>query len=800
MTPRIRRLTTAVGGLIVLLFVGRWTAAFLAERWWALSISPAAGSFVATWRLLGVVIDAGAIVVASTWFALQALLVARVVASVQVTHRFGDIQLREVIPTRWLLLAGVTAGVLLGLIAGAGAPAWREPIALAWHGVSYGIKDPILSEDLGVYVAQLPAWELAHRFAALLAVLSLAFCAALYGGIGALRVEGRTLVLHPDARRHLGVLCSVLSLVIGAGYLLAPYEVAASAALALSSGAANARIHTAQIMAGVSLATALLSLVWALRGRSALLAASWLVLGFGATIAHFVVPELNSASIPTPRMLATAHAFDTLAWGIHAAAPLTGSDSIPSVTGIWDEEMLARIAEGSGGSIAAVTQTAIGNSGRTEPGWLVATAVPGDPSRLVVLAIADGVTTSGGGPIAATAESSDDSSRVPIWTTVVDPRTRPEASAWRETRPGVAVGGPFRRLALAWARQAPGMLRSASSREVDWHLDPTERTRAILPMFDWMPAEIILLNARPTWLVQGIVTIPALPFASRAFWGGRPVAGVLPAVLGTVDVASGETRFYSDPAADSLGRAWARLVGPLIMPASALPSGVRQVVPYDYAWFRAQVEVLQRAPWRPGHATAEPFPPVPAWVGRALPARQAILADSTPGEPQTIATAYRIGGIPELRLDRSSAEGMLAGNAVALRQAWSRTPVQLHLSDSLAAAGDSMHSGDTRWYVGGITTAAWRPVFAVPRRGTPTLLWIAAAIGDHIGGGRTPAAAWSSTNRPDQAAPDRGTDASVTLDLARQWIRRADSAFRRGDMTAFGRAYEELRRALGAGP
>src|SRR4029077_3963622 len=110
------------------LFAGRWTVAFVAERWWAATISPAAAAFVSHWQLLGVALDAGAIILASAWFAVQALLVARVVASVQVTHRFGDLQLREAIPTRVLLAAAVAAGVLLGLIAGAGAHAWREPI------------------------------------------------------------------------------------------------------------------------------------------------------------------------------------------------------------------------------------------------------------------------------------------------------------------------------------------------------------------------------------------------------------------------------------------------------------------------------------------------------------------------------------------------------------------------------------------------------------------------------------------------------------------------------------------------
>jgi hypothetical protein len=802
MRPNLRRLLGAVAIVIALLFLGRWTVAFVAERWWAATISPAAAAFVARWQLLGSALDAGAIVVASAWFAVQALLVARVVASVQVTRRFGDLQLREAIPTRVLLVAAVAAGVLLGLIAGAGAHAWREPIALAWQGVTYGVKDPFLNEDLGTFVAQMPAWDLGHRFASLLALLGLGFCLALYAGIGALRIERHALVVHLDARRHLGILVAFVALVIAAGYFLAPYHLVANATPALTANAVDSRIRAAQIMAGVALASGLLSLVWALRGRNALLAACWIVLAVGALGERFLVPLLTDAAPPAPRALATARAFDSLAWGIHQPGMIVFPDSTPPVTALWDEEMLARVAERGGSAIGAATASVVVTGGHPQPAWLVAAAAPGDAPRLDVLAIADGALAGMGAPLML---RSDETARLPrnVWSTIADPRTRPGAPAWRPASGGVASGGTLRRLILAWARQAPGMLGDPSERGFDWHLDPAERAAAVLPMLAWMPADLVIVNGRPAWLVQGMVTIGAFPLATRAAWAGRRVSGGGPALLATIDIATGETHFYVDPAADPLGRAWARFFGPLVAPSASLPPSVLTAIPYDFSWFVAQLGVLESSTWGAGRLPrqlAGSVPPVPVWVTATIPGLQLALEDSGHGEVVTVATAYRAGGVPQLRLDRRESDGTLAASRSELRQAWSRTPIMMHLSDSLAASGDSISLRGVRWYTGHGAVAAWRPVFALPRRGAPALLWINTAVGAQIGGGHAATPAWITAARPDEKVAEPGLDAAASLDLARQLMTRADSAFRRGDMTAFGRAYEELRRALGTRP
>jgi len=364
---------------------------------------------------------------------------------------------------------------------------------------------------------------------------------------------------------------------------------------------------------------------------------------------------------------------------------------------------------------------------------------------------------------------------------------------------GVGAGGVLRRLLLAWARQAPGMLRAPSSGNFDWHLNPAERAAAVLPMLSWLPADLIITNGRPTWLVQGMVTTERFPLATRASWGGRTIAGLGPAVLATVDAASGETHFYGDPGADSLGAAWVRMIGALVAPTAAIPPSVRNQLSYSRAWFDAQISVLRGPNWNTGQVVTSPSgdgaTSVPVWITAKTPGRQVAFDESGRGGISTIAYAYRADGFPQLRLEHHEPDGAAAGNRAELRQLWSRSPMFSHLRDSVLAAGDSALLRSVRWMSGRAGLVAWQPMFALPRTGLPTLLWITTAVADRTGGGKAPVEAWLAA-LDWRAAEVHGLDSGALLEQAREGLQRADSAFRRGDMTAFGRAYEELRRVL----
>ncbi|MEO8716375.1 MAG: UPF0182 family protein, partial [Acetobacteraceae bacterium] len=622
------------------------------------------------------------------------------------------------------------------------------------------------------------------------------------GGIGAISRERGRIAVHADARRHLGALLALIALVVAFGYRLVPYHLAAAAMQSLTSAGAASRMGAADIVSGLALATAILSLVWALRGRNALLVAAWSVLLAGAVAEKLIVPALVEGGPPGAGRLAVARRFDALAWGIREAPIPAAPKSIPVTTSLWDETILARLVEGEGGLLEAATPAVLTGVDRLPvAGWLVATPPSSNPGALDILAITDGATAIAGSP-AMLPSLDDGAAGRPVWRTIADPRSRPAAQAWRSVAIGVNADSPLRRLLLAWARQAPGMLVDGADHDVDWHLDPVERARVTLPMADWSPADLVLVGGHPTWLVQGLLSITEFPVATRASWRDQRIAGLAVAFLCTVDPATGATRFFSDPAADSLGRAWAHAIGPLVEPAEAMPADLRQHLTYPAEWLATQVEVLQGPEWgagRPPGFAGSLAMSAPVWLAGFTPGRQTALIGVEGSRVATVVTAWRAEGIPVLHLARRVGESSVVADRTDLRQLWSRTPALLHLRDSVAAAGDSTWSRAPRWQLGA-DGVAWQPVFAVPRHGTPSLLWIATASGDRLGGGRTAAEAWKNVTDANPSEEPQGPDDATTLDYARRTLLQADSALRRGDMTAFGRAFEELRRTLRRSP
>jgi hypothetical protein len=80
----------------------------------------------------------------------------------------------------------------------------------------------------------------------------------------------------------------------------------------------------------------------------------------------------------------------------------------------------------------------------------------------------------------------------------------------------------------------------------------------------------------------------------------------------------------------------------------------------------------------------------------------------------------------------------------------------------------------------------------------PIIAWQAIAAGERLGAGRSLAAAWDNLRGASGPLPP---GAGIgTLSEARRWVRLADSALRRGEWAAFGRAFDALRQALEVEP
>lgn len=785
MTPRARRLLAAAIVVVLLLFTGRWLAEFTTVRWWAAAISPAAHAAVTRWQLLGLALDAAAVCVASLWFAAQALLVARAIGSVQVQRQVGDTVVRQVVPMRWLVLGAVSTGVLLGLFTGAGARAWRAPLLLALNRPTYGITDPLLGVDLGVLVASYPVWRAAHGFALVLVILGLVLTLVLYASIGAIkRVEGR-LDAHPDARRHLGGLLAMLAVVISAGYLLAPYRLATSIDVPLAAAAASTRVLAAHAAAGAALAAAGLSIAWLIRARHSLLISGWMVLALAAISERLVVPAFVAEAGSTVERVGLERQFDSVFHHLSLAEGSAVADTLPPVMPIWDEAAVTAWAAERGQTVLGLGPQ--GTSGSAE--WLIASARDSAPDQILLTRIVASRTDDLGRPIVV------DSGHA----AVVNPRSIPGASGWHEVTGGVRVGRFLRPIAIAWAQQAPGVLGIGASATIDWDRDPRERAEALVPALTWQSLGAAHIDGRLVWLLSGLATVPRAPLATRVAFAGRTVSGVVPSLIAVVTAESGAVAFYPDPSADALGQAWTRAFRGIVSPLDDMPTAVRDGLGYPREWFDAQLEVLSRAQWGMGvlpRLTIDDEPGLPAAVWAPGPgALQQAMEDPERRQTVHILTARRLGGEASIRVDRLPAGAFPA--SAQLIEAWQQAAPVGQLMDSIRAAGDVAVTGPIRWYNGASGMLAWQVVTSSGRQGPLRLLWVGTATSHRLGGARRPNAAWESVLGPQPDGSPVGTiDELARMEAVRSWMRRADSALIRGDLTAFARSWEALRGLL----
>jgi hypothetical protein len=791
MTPRARRLLVIGGAVVLLLVLGRILAVLLTDRWWAAAISDAAADTVTRWTVYGWLLDAAAMLLASAWFAGNGLLVVRGIASVTVASRVGQEEVPVAVSPRILRAWAVGVGVLLGVIVGTGARTWRAPFALGWEGVRFGAIEPLSNADLGSFVGLLPAWLIAHDFVTTLLLLGLALVLVLYTLTGGVRRQPGGLLVHPHSRRHLGALLTLLALVVSVGALLHPWTSVAALTEPLPLVAARVRGMAAQAMFGAALAVAIMTFTWTLRGRHSLLVAGWLVLGIALGVERILIPALTAPTAPVESADADIRAATERMWGVTVLPTPRTADTLPPVTGRWDPTTLRRAVDGRGATLLAATPALTRVNDSTMASWhlVIGPQQPGAGAAMLTVRdeieplreAAPGLASLAGGDI----------------------RLRPSAPAWQVTASGVSTDGVVRRLLLAWGRQASGLLRRSATGAVDWHLDPTARAATLLPMVSWLPADIAVVEGRPLWLVQGVIPVERYPLAARGRWAGRDVAGAMPAFVAVMEPATGAVTVYRDPGADSLAASWARIIGPLIQPEGSMPAGIRDALRYPKLLFEAQVRVLEGAAWqfgrRPGRRVADgpPEEPVPIWTSHDGPGWQSVLEDPTRLTISAILTATRHEGRLRLTVSRHDGQGG-PENGRELERRWNRLPGLIRLRDSSRAAQDSVIAGTVRWYVGPAGLVAWQPIVAAGRFGRVSALGIAVASGEKVAMAREPAAAWGELLADGRAAPPQVEPGQEVerWRKAREWMARADSALARGDLTAFGRAFEALRGLL----
>ena len=811
MNRRGRRLIAAIAGAVALLFAGRWAAGLLTDRWWAAQISPAAVGFVTDWHILRLTLDLAGFFLAAAWFIGHLLVVYRAVGSVQIRRHVANLEFREALTPGMLLGVAVGAGAVLGLLVGTGGAERWQQVALAWQGVTYGVADPLLQKDVGLYVAQLPVWRLAHGFALLLVVLALGIVFALYVLMGAVRwLEGRP-AINDHARSHLGWLLTALACCLVWGYVLEPYELVAGLGGPIDLAAWRATQLVSPLLVGVGLATAGLSAAWALRPRHALAAAGWIVLSFASLIGHWMVPpamEGDGEPAATPRLIAQ---LDGLAYGVGGLAEerytAEGPPAPPRVPALWNIEMIGHLASSDSQKVVAIDPAVVMVRGRPRATWLAVRVAPN--GRTSVAAVADDRTGNAGQPLFYSASDSMPGMDRDGLLELGPEAFRPDAPPYRFEGPdrhGVEVGGMGRRVMLAWALQAGRLLSEVPpGSKVDWRLSPAERLVALAPFARWGEPVPRIINRALVWVTHGYIAPRAFPLGTRLLWREREIGALHAGFLATVEAATGTTRIYLRPGANAAAAAWAAIAQGVVEPASAIPEVVLRAAPYPVELFRVQARYLEERQPQLGSLGGPPGSrrtELPATDGvwdqdSTGSIRMAIYERAGEHRVAAVLTGTGASGVDELRLVRFDSAAALESRS-GLESRWSHFATYDALGDSIAEDGGRLERGPVRLDLGTGGPVAYQSHFARDSRGHIALSWVSvAAPGDRLlGAGRSLREAWS--NLLGATVPSVAGSAQATrLEEARRWLQRADSALRAGDWNGFGTAWDRLRDALG---
>lgn len=805
MLRRRGRLAAVVLIIALVLFAGRWTATFLTDRWWAAEFSPAAVALATRIHLLQLSLDLAGVLSACAWFVANLLIVARAVGSVQVPRHVGNLEFRETVTPGILVAGAVAGGVVLGLVVGLDSSSYWPAVMLAWRGVTYGLADPLLARDAGFYVAQLPLWRALHSFALLLSLVALATVVSAYAVIGAVKFIGRRVAVNTHSRSHIGWLLAVLALCLAWGYLLEPYELLATQSTLPTRQAFELKTLVAPALAGTALMVAVLSALWALRPRHALIAAGWVVLLLASVAGHYVLPLLGARDGVSAIVPSVMRQFEEVAFGLEhlgegrRTGPATSPSHWPS---LWDAGSAPQTVAPDSRDAISADQAIITSAGERRPVWLV---LRGTARGSAVVALADDRVSAGGAPLFyRAADSLAYPTPYPYMELPVG-AVRPGAPAY-DLSPGahgIAIGGTGRRIALAWALQAPGLLGAVpDAAHLAWRLEPGDRLARLLPFAAWSPSAAAIIDGRVTWLSDGYVSSETFPLVEPIEWRGGWSTTIRAAYLGTVDAESGETHIYRRAGAGALADAWTAVSDGVVEDTDVVPSAVRDAESYPAALFRVQSLALERATWGPGALAARPVTPFQD------PARPQASWRSDEGGAALL-TAYdrgtrRIGavlqgtmqaGAEQLELIQLDTLATLPTPSM-LAARWSRFPTYDQLRDSIVAAGAKLEARPVSLWVDADGLGATQAHIAARPGTRPVIAWVSMAAGERLGAARAVGGAWDNLRGASGPLPP-GVGGGPLPD-ARRWMRLADAALRRGDWAAFGRAFDALRQALDA--
>ncbi|MBI1966438.1 MAG: UPF0182 family protein [Gemmatimonadetes bacterium] len=793
----------AAATLVVLLVGGRWLALETAERAWAQGVT--GGDVYLEARTLARLSRGFVLLLAVAWATGNFFFVYRAIGSVQMPRRLGDLEIVEAVPQRVLLATTLASGLIFGLVMTWGTGNWWLDARLASAAPHFGVSDPVLHRDLGYYAGRLP-WAAGLQDHALAAAASVTVVVALlYVGIGSLRWAGGRPSASVHARTHLGLLLACLAATLAWGALLDPAEVVAGLHGAVDRAAIDYRLPGAGIVAAIGIAVAALSLAWGWLGRPNLLVGGWVALAGAVLLVYVVVPAaVRSADTQPARPIAPVvedgRTLRQLAFGFQwsdggGLPEFSTPDAAVAALPLWDGERVAATARRPVGGVALAAPR-----GGGRPEWLIAPA-PDEaaldrarprPSWTEVHREGGAWASTGPALVAHEADTG----------LVIDAAPAADAALWfgpgfaqfalagsqsggRLVASGIPLAGWWRRTALAWALQSPEL----AQRETDglvllWRREVKGRLDRLAPFATFESPMPAVADGILWWIADGYVASEAFPLMRATPWQGRGVRYLRAGLVGAVNAATGETRIFFAPGADSLTAAWARIFAPLVQPADSLPPDLRARLRFPRETFDLAAAALARehddtATWTP--RPREPFEVmVPAPDGGAAVWRAQGFETGSPARFAGLLVGVVTRDGPRLVLWRPRSDD--------------------HLPAPLLGSPETKPGALRLWPTGGALLSL-QALFAqrAGQREPPRQLRVYLSWGARVGDGLTAASALRDLLAVRLPPGGVGATPAERWDAARRLLAQADSALAAGDFERFGRLYAELKRLFDLG-
>jgi uncharacterized protein len=235
--------------------------------------------------------------------------VADTFGGIQVKRQFGNLEISEQIPRRFIRggLVGISLLLSLWLAAAISGEAGLA-LLLMVRSAAWGVADPIFGHDLSFYAFTLPVINGVLTYALILSFMLFALSAAGYGATGSARWIRNRLQIDPTARVHLAALLGTFLVLLGIRFWLARYFLLLDGNSGVQGifgfADANARLPGFAILAVVSAAAGIITVWGGMRRRMAPIVGALATLAIALLLVGEAFPALVQRFRVEPNELA----------------------------------------------------------------------------------------------------------------------------------------------------------------------------------------------------------------------------------------------------------------------------------------------------------------------------------------------------------------------------------------------------------------------------------------------------------------------------------------------------------------